>query len=181
MKTEIWLPVPIKEYKKNYQVSNFGNVRSLNYLRTGKPNILKPAKNEKGYLKVVLHKNGKCKTFKVHRLVVQAFLPNLLDYTQVNHIDEDKTNNFVGTPENDFMDGNLEWCDGKYNTNYGTRNERVAKKLSKPVLQLTKTGELVRTWSSTMEAGRNGFTHNHISSCCRGKLKSHKGFVWRYK
>lgn len=178
MKEEIWKD--IKDFE-GHQVSNFGRVRSLNYNRTGKTKVLSPGETKGGYLRVHLCKNGKGKTFQVHRLVAEAFIPNPLNLPQVNHKDEDKTNNFCGTPENDFNDGNLEWCDCKYNNNYGTHNERVAEKLSKPVIQLTKTGELVREWPSTMEVSRNGFNQGHIASCCRGEIKSHKGFIWKYK
>ena len=169
---EIWLPVPIKEYSKDYEVSNFGNVRSLNYRGNGQTKILKPGKHTRGYLCVVFYKNGKKRIFYIHRLVAEAFIPNLLELPQVNHIDENKTNNRVE---------NLEWCDSKFNCNHGTRNERSAKSRSKPVLQLTKTGELVREWPSTKEAGRNGYSQWNICSCCSGKLKSYKGFIWKYK
>ena len=181
---EIWKD--IKDFEGLYQVSNFGRVRSLGNNKSRKTKILIPFKNKKGYLRVCLYKNGKRKMFSIHRLVAEAFIPNLFDYPEVNHKDEDKTNNFCGTPENDFNDGNLEWCESKYNINYGTRTERVSEKttngkLSKIVIQLTKTGELVREWPSTMEAGRNGFVQGSVSNCCRGKLKSHKGYIWKYK
>lgn len=186
MKTEIWLPVPIKEYCKLYKVSNFGRVMSLNYNHTGQIKILKPLKTTKGYFSVILYKNGIGKNFRVHRLVAQAFIPNLLNKPQVNHIDEDKTNNFVGTPENDFRDGNLEWCDNKENSNHGTRNERISKtmtngKQSKPVLQFSLSGEFIREWPSTKECGRNGFDHRGVVACCNGKQKSAYGFRWKYK
>lgn len=172
---EIWLPV--SGYEGLYEVSNFGRVKSLGNDNSRKTKILIPCEEVGGYLKVCLCKNGKGKTFRIHRIVAEAFLPNWCDFQQVNHIDEDKTNNHVN---------NLEWCDRKYNINHGTRNERVAEKntngkLSKIVLQLTKTGELVREWPSTQEAERNGFNHGHIVSCCSGKLKSYKGYIWKYK
>ncbi len=175
MSREIW--VPIKGFEGVYEVSSFGRVRSLNYRHTGQTKVLSPGDNGWGYLQVGLCKNGKGKSYLVHRLVAEAFLPNWFDYPEVNHRDENPKNNHVS---------NLEWCDGRYNTNYGTRNQRAAEKmtngkLSKPVLQLTKTRELVREWPSTQEAGRNGFDHSHIAACCRGELKSHKGFVWKYK
>ncbi len=170
MENEIWLPV--KGFEGLYEVSSFGRVRSLNYKNTGQTKVLSSFENKHGYLQVVLWKKGKEKLFRIHRLVAEAFIPNLFGYPQVNHIDEDKTNNHID---------NLEWCDNKYNSNHGTRNKRIAKKLSKPVLQFTKTGEFVKEWSSTNEAGRNGFTQVSIASCCRGKLKSHKGFIWQYK
>ncbi len=184
MNKEIWLPVV--DYVGLYEVSNFGNVMSIDYNHTGRKEMLSKCEDKHGYLRVQLWKNGIPKTLKIHRLVAEAFLPNLFDYCEVNHIDEDKHNNFCGTPENDFNDGNLEWCDRKYNCNFGTRNKRMVEKLtngklSKPVLQLTKTGELVREWPSMIEASRNGFNQGNIANCCRGKLKSHKGFIWQYK
>lgn len=162
---EIWKD--INDYE-GYQVSSYGRVRSLNYRRTGKTKVLSPGENTCGYLQVDLCKSGKEKTFLIHRLVAEAFLHNYFDYSDINHIDEDKHNNHVT---------NLEYCDRRYNNNYGTRIERM----SKTVLQLTKTGELVREWPSTAEAGRNGFNHSNIIKCCSGERKSHKGFRWRYK
>ena len=171
---EIWLP--IKGFECLYEVSSFGRVRNLNYKRTGQTRVLSPYEN-KGYLQVDLCKNGKRKSYSVHRLVAEAFLPNWFDEPQVNHRDENKHNNHID---------NLEWCTATYNNNYGTHNERVSSKntngkQSKQVLQFTKTGELVREWPSTKEAGRKGFNSGHIVSCCLGERKSHKSFIWRYK
>ena len=80
----------------------------------------------------------------------------------------------------------IEWCDGKYNHNYGTINERISKantngKLSKPVLQLSLTGELIREYPSVNECGRNGFERSGVCRCCNGKQKTYKGFRWMYK
>ena len=119
---EIWRPVV--GYEGLYEVSNLGRVRSLDmYVKVGygnyrlhKGKVLSPTKNKNGYLKVNLYCNGKQKTIDVHRLVTEAFLPNPDNLPQVNHKDEDKTNNRVE---------NLEWCDHKYNMNYGTRNIRA--------------------------------------------------------
>lgn len=165
---EIWLPV--NGYEGLYEVSSFGRVRSLNYNKTGKKIILSPGKDTHGYLFVNLCKNGKIKNNRIHRLVATAFLPNWFDDPQVNHIDEDKTNNHVD---------NLEWCDAKYNANYGTAIERMIKSLSKPVLQFTLNGEFVREWKSIKETERNGF--GAVDKCCQGKRKTHKGYIWRYK
>lgn len=172
---EIW--VPVKGYIGLYEVSNLGRVRSLNYNHSRKTKLLKQRKTKFGYMRVGLFKNYKQKTFFVHRLVAEAFIPNWFNYQQVNHIDEDKTNNHVD---------NLEWCTAGYNTNYGTRNEKVSVKmtngkLSKGVLQFTLDGEFVREWSSTREAERNGYNHGDIGLCCRGVYKQYKGFVWKYK
>ena len=170
MKKEYWKPV--LGYEGLYEVSNWGRVKSMNYNHSGKEKILKPCTYNHGYLYVNLCKNGKVKKFLVHRLVAEAFIPNPNNLPQVNHKDECKTNNNVE---------NLEWCSAKHNANFGTRNERVAKKCSKPVVQYTLDGKFVREWKSIAECGRNGFHQGHISDCCRGKLKTHKGFIFKYK
>ena len=167
----------IKNYEGLYQVSNLGQILSLNYYRSGKPKLLKPGKDKKGYLLVNLYKNRKRKSYKIHQLVAEHFIPNPDNLPEINHIDEDKTNNRVD---------NLEWKSHKDNCNHGTRNERIVKantngKRSKKVLQFTLDGDFIREWESISECGRNGFNQRNIVSCCNGKLKSHKGFIWRYK
>ena len=176
-------------YEGLYKVSNLGRILSLNYRRTGKAKLMNPGTDKKGYLKVNLSKNGETKTCKVHRLVAEAFLSNPENLPQVNHKDEDKTNNFVFLNEDGSVNkekSNLEWSTPKENSNHGTRNERVAKAntngiRSKPVLQLSLSGELIREWPSTNECGRNGFCQSLVCLCCNGKLKSHKGFRFMYK
>ena len=128
-------------------------------------------------MEISLCKNAISKYFKVHRLVAEAFLGNPDSMTEVNHKDEVKTNNCVE---------NLEWSDRKYNINYGTRSKKCAEKLlnredlSKQVYQYTLDGELIAVWKSGNEAGRNGYNPKHISACCKGKEKKHKGYIWRY-
>lgn len=107
-------------YEGLYEVSNTGRVRSLDrcvkysngqiHLYKGK--ILSPVIKDNGYLVVNLQR----RTFYIHRLVTEAFIPNPDNLIEVNHKDEDKTNNSVD---------NLEWCDHKYNVNFGTRNIRA--------------------------------------------------------
>ena len=181
---EIWKDK--KDYEGHYQVSNFGRAKSLDRYVKGKGHslqfkkgrILKPMKDNNGYLKVKLCKDGKEKAFTVHRLVAEAFLPNPHNYSCVNHKDENKQNNNVS---------NLEWCNSKYNCNFGTRNERVIAKntngkLSKTVLQYTLDGVFVREWESAKQAEREGgYQHGHIISVCGGKRNNHKGFIWKYK
>ena len=187
MVEEIWRTAIINgETYENYQVSNLGRLMSLNYGRTGKPKLLTPVENKYGYMVVLLYKDGKRKMFRLHRVVAETFLENPDNLPQVNHKDEDKTNNFVGTPKNDYKDGNLEWCTCEYNQNFGSRNERISKtktngKTSKKVLQFSKSGEFIREWESTRECERNGFDHSFVSDCCRGKYKSAYGYIWRYK
>ena len=162
----------IEGYEWLYQVSNYGNVNSLNYYRSGKEKKLKPikekilklTKDKDGYLYVGLYQQGKQKAHKVHRLVAQAFIDNPNNYPQVNHKDEDKTNNHVT---------NLEWCTRSYNINYGTRNEKISKQV-----MCIETGLV---YPSTMEVERQlGFAQSHISMCCRGKRKTAYGFHWKY-
>lgn len=162
---EIWRD--IKDYP-NYQVSNMGRVKSLNYKRTGKEKILKNSKNNSGYLYVCLTINKKEHNYRIHRLVASAFLPNPNNLPQVNHINEIKTDNRVE---------NLEYCDSSYNINYGTRTEKTQK----PILQFTLDGELVRKWDSTIEVEKElGFYHSDISKCCKGKRKTASGYKWCY-
>jgi hypothetical protein len=168
------------EIYEGYEVSNLGRVKSLNYNRTGRAELMNPVADKDGYLQVVLCKNKEKKTCKVHRLVATAFLENPEGKPEVNHIDEDKTNNFVFLNEDGSVDkekSNLEWCDRNYNINYGTRTERISKK----VLQLSLDGELIREWPSIGECGRNGFYQSAVWRCCNGKLKTHKGFRFMYK
>ena len=189
MRTEIWrTPIVNGEPYENYQVSNFGKILSLNYKNTGKAKLMNPSTNTDGYLKVNLWKNRKRKTCLVHRLVVETFLENPENKPQVNHKDEDKTNNFVFLNKDGSVDkekSNLEWNSPKGNCNHGTRNERISKtqtngKKSKRVLQFTLDGEFVREWESTNECGRNGFNQGAVAACCRGEKPQYKGFKWCY-
>lgn len=180
-------------YEGLYKVSNLGRILSLNYRNTGKAKLRNPSEMPNGYLQVKLWKNGERKTCLVHRLVAETFLPNPENLPEVNHKDEDKTNNFVFLNEDGSVDkekSNLEWKNHRDNCNHGTRNERIAKankiahtngKLSKKVLQLSLSGELIKEWPSAAECGRNGFDFSAVAKCCRGELKTHKGFRFMYK
>ena len=160
----------IAGYEGIYEVSDQGRVRSLKF---GKEKILKPWKDRGGYLKVSLCKDCHKKYLFVHRLVADAFIQNPNNLKTVNHKDEVKTNNVAS---------NLEWMSQRDNLNYGTHNKRVAESLSKQVQMLDKsTGELLATFPSTHDAGRvTGINQGNISQCCRGKLKSTGGYIWKY-
>ena len=182
---EIWkTAVYDGEIYEDFEVSNLGRILSLNYRRTGRAELLTPSDNGYGYLQVHLRKNGKPKWCYVHRLIAETFLENPENKPQINHKDEDKTNNFVFLNEDGSINkekSNLEWKNPKDNCNHGTRNERIAKAQSKRVLQLSLDGDLIKEWESTAECGRNGFNQSAVCLCCNGKRKTYKGFLWIYK
>ena len=179
-KTEIWKDIKIEkngvifDFSGKYQVSNLGNVRALNYKRSSKIQDLKPCKNTKGYLYVALWKDGKRKPFLLHRLVANAFIDNPNNLEQVNHKDEDKTNNNVS---------NLEYCTQQYNLAYGTGRERSAKtnrkvQGSRVIGHNPKTGRVLILISQS-QGRKFGFAPSCINRCCRGEIKTHKEFKWR--
>lgn len=152
-------------YENLYQISTYGNVKSLKY---GKERILKPAKTWDGYLQVDLYNQGNKKTHLIHRLVAMAFIENPQNLPQVNHKDEDKTNNRVS---------NLEFCTAAYNNNYGTHNQRMAESKSKQVLCI-ETGKI---YHSAKEVQRElGFDNSNILKCINGKQKTAYGYTWQY-
>ena len=151
----------IKNYEGLYAITPEGEVWSYRNKR-----FLKPYTNDDGYFQVVLMKNGERKYCRVHRLVAEAYIPNTDNLPQVNHKDENKTNNCLQ---------NLEWCSAKYNVNYGTRTEKTKK----PILQYSLDGEFIREWSSTTDVGIE--VKKGINNCLRGRAKSAYGYKWVYK
>lgn len=175
---EIWKD--IEGWGGMYQVSNMGRVKSLErtvwngrgYYKTVHERILKPKKDKDGYLQVQLWKEGKCKWYKIHRLVSQAFLANPQNLPEVNHINEIKSDNHVD---------NLEWVTCKENLNHGTRNQRISEKKSKPVIAINKVSGLIMYWNSAKEASRVlGIAKSHICNCLKGRAKSAGNFYWYY-
>ena len=181
---EIWKD--IIGYEGLYQISNYGRVKTVarDIVRSNgeplhiKEKIRKTVIKPNGYAEVHLRKDGKGLSIKVHRLVAEAFIPNPDNLPQVNHIDEDKTNNNVS---------NLEWCTRDYNMHYGTRNGRAASKRingkkSKHVKQYSIDGKFIREWASLAEIERQtGYNNSNISACCRGKFKTMYNHIWRYE
>ena len=161
---EVWKDVV--GYEGLYKVSNKGNVYSVGRINSQCKKIggiiLKPGYTRGGYLLVNLCENGKVKSKYIHRLVLEAFVENPNNLPEVNHLDEIKDNNELS---------NLEWCDSSYNINYGTRTERVSKKVRAVNVE---TGEVL-TFSSISEAGRKGYSCGNVSEACRGVYKSNTG------
>lgn len=135
-----------------------------------------------GYHQTTLYDdNGKVTTGLIHRFIYEAVYGPIPEGLDVNHINENKTDNRIE---------NLNLMTRKENINFGTRTERASKAIakaltngvrSKPVGAF-KDGKLVMRFPSTMEAGRNGFDQGNVASCCRGVkgYKTYKGYEWRY-
>lgn len=163
---EVWKD--IEGYEGLYQISNLGRVKRVT---TGR--ILKGGKDKDGYLMVKLYKNNIRSNKKIHRLVAEAFIPNPENKPQVNHADENKTNNSLD---------NLEWMTAKENINHGTHNERVSKTMSIPIIATNlKTGESQEFYGASECARQLGLYQQHISAVLKGILKQTKGFTFKYK
>ena len=158
---EIWKTVIVNgEVNEKYMVANLGNVKRLGNNKSRKEKILKLEKNKGNYLHVVLSKNGKRKTCKVHRLVAFAFIPKIEGKTHVDHIDGNRQNNNVN---------NLRWCTIAENNNFDLCRKHRSEANSKKVLCV----ELNRIFESNMEVERDlGINNRRISECCNGKIKS---------
>lgn len=182
---EIWKD--IEGFEGRYQISNLGNVMSLNYMSRGYAALLTPKINVKGYMWVALWQHKKCKPMLVHRLVASAFIENPNNYPIVNHKDENPLNNNVS---------NLEWCTHKYNVQYslnlhpermrkiGERRvrKRAPYKLSKRVRQIDLlSGEVVREYQSLADIkwtlGKNNY---NVRECCLGNRNKAYGYKWEF-
>lgn len=163
---EIWKD--IKEYEGLYQVSNLGRVKRVT---TGR--ILKGSKDRGGYLVVNLSKNNSGSMKKIHRLVAQAFIPNPENKAEINHIDEDKTNNMLS---------NLDWMTRKENNNHGTRTDRMAKTRSIPIIAINlKTNESTEFYGAS-ECARKLWLHQpSITHVLNGRRKQTGGYTFKYK
>lgn len=181
-------------YEGLYVVSNSGVVMK----NTGR--IISQRHDKDGYCIVTLFKDKVRKDYKVHRLVAMAFIPNILNLPVINHKDENKSNNIVS---------NLEWCTPKYNSNYGTANQRKSEKQkgvpnprcqgernyfygkhfsgglspsAKPVLQYSLDGNFIAEYDCIRSAAKiTGAYDTAIGACCRGKRNKAKGYLWKYK
>lgn len=172
---EIWKT--IEDYP-NYMVSNMGRVKriasydSSKHYRKEKFLSLKTTKD--GYYEYTLCKDGKLKSFKVHRLVCETFLSNPENKPYVDHINTNRTDNRVE---------NLRWVTQKENCNNPNSKNNYVLAGSIPVLQFSKDGSFIKKWNSAKEASIiGGFNSQHISKCCLGRYgcKTSGGYIWKF-
>lgn len=171
---------PVEGFEGFYEVSTNGKVRSCSRLvksrycnRIIKGKELKQVKDQDGYCKVQLSKEGKATSKAVHRLVAQAFIPNPNNYPVINHRDENKENNNVS---------NLEWCTVKYNTLYNDGVMRRAVKRRKPILVISEKGEIFHFNSITEAEEKLNLNHGNVVGCLKGYYgrKTCKGYSFEY-
>lgn len=159
MLNEVWKDV--LGYEGLYEVSNLGKVKSIKNNK-----ILADRKDNHGYFQVQLYKKGVGKSHKVHRLVLNSFSENKLKNLQVNHIDENKTNNNIS---------NLEWVTPKENSNHGTRTARSAEKHKIEIVAKTQSGIFYPSKSGKDLSKKLGVHPSNIFHVLSGKQKSVKG------
>ena len=143
-------------YEGLYAVTSCGKVWSYR-----RKKFLSPGINKKGYLYVILCKNNERKNYKIHRLVAEAYLPNPENLPQVDHIDNDKTHNYVN---------NLQWI---------TNKDNCRKANNKPILQFDLDGNFIREWDCAADVGRE--VKSNIRHCLKGRTKSAYNYIWKYK
>ena len=146
----------IKNYEGLYSVTSCGKVWSYKNEK-----FLEPKVQRDGYLFVSLWKDGKVKNYRIHRLVAEAYIPNPDNLPQVDHIDNDKTHNYLN---------NLQWI---------TNRDNCRKSKNKPILQYDLDGNFIREWNSATDVGRE--VQSHICQCLKGKYKTAYGYKWVYK
>ena len=180
---EEWKDIP--DFEGFYQGSNFGRIKSVDrIINNGRGSttalcgqIIKQhkRKDKNGFRMVVcLSKLGKQKQYYVSRLIYSSFYGHIPKGMQVNHIDENTENNAIW---------NLNLMTPSENVNWGTRNERVAKKKAKSVYQYSLEGNLIKIWKSTRQIEKElGYKHQSIGKCCNetARYNTAYGYKWSY-
>ena len=186
---------PVVGYEGLYEVSNMGRVRSLDRLvrhpygkALKKGKIIKPTLKNSGYYNSELRIDGRVKYPLVHRIVYEAFVGPIPEGMQINHINEDKTDNRLE---------NLNLMSPKENISWGTCIARRAKKLSivkkgknthgdnpnaTQILQFDKDGNLIKEWDSIKSAADHyGICVQSVWRYLKGKVNPSGGYIWKYK
>lgn len=175
---EIWKAVI--GYEGRYEVSNKGRIKRLLRVVVGrnkhvysiKEAFLIPSRDKDGYLVCKLRNGMTRKQLRVHRIVAEAFIPNPNQYPEINHRNEIVSDNSVY---------NLEWCNSKYNTNYGTGIYRRSLSIRKRIYQCTFDGTVISVYPSVSEESRQlKISKGNISSCLTGRIKSTSGYYFTY-
>lgn len=174
--TEIWKD--IVGYEGHYQISNLGRVKSIARNRKQKNNTTAPVKERilkqtiDGYSYVHLSKNGISYVFLVHRIMWEAFYGPIQEGLQINHKDEDKTNNILS---------NLELCTAKYNMNYGTRTKRSSEKRKTPIIAFDRIHRLGTYYKGLSDASIDlNISKQSISNCLRNRSKKTRNYRFEY-
>lgn len=146
----------VKGYEGLYGITSCGKVWSYKYKK-----FLKPEVNGNGYMRIMLCKDGQRKMYSLHRIVAEAYIPNPDNLPQVDHIDNDKTHNYVN---------NLQWI---------THKDNVRKGNNIPILQYDLDGNFIREWECAADVGKK--VKDNICHCLKGRYKTAYGFIWKYK
>lgn len=166
--------MPVVGYEGVYEVSDNGKVfRVASGKRCVAGKEIKPSLNSSGYQIVSLCINNSVRTVKVHKIVIDAFLPNIKNYNQVNHKDGNKQNNCVS---------NLEWCSSSENNAHAHKiglNKSLLLPKRSVIGTHLMTGQRIE-FHSIGEARRHGFHDSSISACCKGIRNKHGGYKWCY-
>lgn len=185
LKGEEWRDV--EGFEDHLQISSYGRlkrkravvVRSNNCgIYTVKEKILALQPDSRGYVFKPVAIEGKHYNLNIHRLVAKAFVLNPNGYPDVNHIDENHSDNIYT---------NLEWCTRKYNSNYGTIKERIKKTRvdrgrTRKIVLYTYDGKPIKEYDTLDDAGRDlGINSVMIGRCCAGKISRAEGYHFRYK
>lgn len=176
---EMWLTI---RPNKNYEVSNFGNIRNKKTKR-----ILKPSISNKGYYLITLSDNCKSHTYAIHKLVMEHFNRCAFDYEVINHIDSNKLNNninnleYVTQRENCIKAWKNNLCE-KVREKATGRKHNTNIKTSKKVIQLDLQGNVIAEYLSVRDAERQtGINNSNIIRSCKNPNKKAGGFIWNYK